>query len=66
MIGKIKNQIDIICSNCGSEIVVYELNDGSPLRNYDCALCPTCGKKIHEDYIVGGFVSELKTANEIK
>ena len=61
MNGKVRNQIEIKCSNCGSEIIIYELNDGSPCRNYDYALCPSCGKKIHEDYIVGEFIAELKT-----
>lgn len=64
MIGKIRNKIDKICLFCGSKVVIYELNDSSPCRCYDSVLCPKCQKKIHEDYIVGEFVAELKHIGE--
>lgn len=48
------------CPKCGAKVIVKELNDGSPSRNYDCALCPSCGEIIFEKYIVGEFVTELK------
>lgn len=59
MIGKERNRIEKICPKCGAKVLIRELNDGSPARTYDSALCPTCGEKIHEDYIVGEFVTEL-------
>lgn len=64
MIGKIRNQIKKVCPHCGCEVIIYELNDGSPCRSYDSASCPNCGKTIHKDYIVGEFVSELKNIDE--
>ena len=66
MIGKIRNQFDKVCPYCGSVVVIYELNDGSPCRCYDSVLCPTCKKKIHEDYIVGEFDVRLKEVEETK
>lgn len=60
MIGSIRNQFEKICPKCGKIIIIKELNDGSSKRDYDCALCPVCGEKIHEDYIVGVFETELK------
>lgn len=64
MIGRIRNQIEKVCPYCGSEVIISELNDGSPCRSYEFAKCPTCEKIIHEDNIVGEFVSELKDTNE--
>lgn len=66
MIGKIRHEFVLNCSHCGSEVVIYELNDGSPCRSYDSVLCPNCGEKIHEDYIVGEFVAELKKSDKLK
>ena len=66
MIGKVRNQFDKVCPYCGSEVIIKELNDGSPSRCYDSVLCPTCKKKIHEDYIVGEFDVRLKESEEIK
>lgn len=60
MKGKIRNRIDKVCPYCGCEVIIYELDYDSPFRTYDSVLCPTCKEKIHEDYIVGEFVSELK------
>lgn len=59
MIGTERNRIVKTCSRCGARVLIKELNDGSPSRNYDSALCPNCKNKIHEDYIVGEFVCEL-------
>lgn len=64
MKDKIRNQIEKVCPYCGSEVIISELNDGSPCRSYDSASCPNCGETIHKDYIVGEFVSELKDTNE--
>lgn len=60
MKGSVRNTIEMICPLCGREVIIKELNDGSPARTYDSALCPNCGTKIYEDYIVGEFVTELK------
>ena len=65
MKDKIRNQIEKVCPYCGSEVIISELNAGSPCRNYDSASCPNCGKKIHEDYIVGEFVAKLKIIDEV-
>lgn len=68
MRGAIRNQIEKVCPRCGSEVVIYELNDGSPCRSYDSVLCPTCGEEIHKDYIVGefaAFLAESKDTNRI-
>ena len=40
MKGKIRNRIELTCPNCNTDVIIYELNDGSPCRSYDCALCP--------------------------
>lgn len=37
-----------------------EVNDGSPMRVYDCALCPECGETLYEKAIVGAFETEIK------
>ena len=65
MIGKIRNQIEKVCPYCGSEVIIFELNDGSPCRSYEFAKCPTCKKIIHEDNIVGEFVAKLKIIDEV-
>ena len=59
MIGSIRNTINLTCPKCGAKLIVKELNDGSPMRTYDSALCPVCGEKVHEDYIVGEFIVEI-------
>ena len=64
MLGKRRNQIEMTCPNCNRVIIIYELNDGSPCRSYECALCPNCHTKIHEDYIVGEFDAVLKNIDE--
>lgn len=65
MIGKIRNQIEKVCPYCGNEVIISELNDGSPCRSYEFASCPNCGKTIHEDNIVGEFVAKLKILDEV-
>lgn len=60
MKGSVRNQFIKKCLECGKIILIKELNDGSPSRNYDIVLCPECNAKIHEDIIVGEFIAEVK------
>lgn len=52
--------MEVVCPYCGTTIIVNEINDGSPMRTYEYAICPKCKKIVHEDYIVGEFNSEIK------
>ena len=60
MRGSIRNQFEMTCPKCGATVIIKEVNDGSPMRCYDCALCPKCHETIYEKAIVGAFVTEIK------
>lgn len=47
------------CPKCGATVIIKEVNDGSPMRVYDCALCPECGEILYEKAIVGAFETEF-------
>lgn len=53
MIGSIRNQFEMTCPKCGATVIIKEVNDGSPMRVYDRALCPECGESLYEKAIVG-------------
>ena len=48
------------CPKCGATVIIKEVNDGSPMRIYDCALCPKCHETLYEKAIVGAFETEIK------
>lgn len=58
--GSIRNQFEMTCQKCGATVIIKEVNDGSPMRVYDCALCPECGETLYEKAIVGAFETEIK------
>lgn len=60
MLGKIRDQFEMKCPKCGATVVIKEIDDGSPARCYDSALCPKCSTKVYEKSIVGVFETELK------
>ena len=60
MRGSIRNQFEMTCPKCGATVIIKEVNDGSPMRVYDCALCPECGEILYEKAIVGAFETEIK------
>lgn len=59
MRGSIRNQFEMTCPKCGATVIIKEVNDGSPMRVYDCALCPECGEILYEKAIVGAFETEF-------
>lgn len=60
MRGSIRNQFEMTCPKCGATVIIKEENDGSPMRVYDCVLCPECGESLYEKAIVGAFETEIK------
>ena len=59
MRGSIRNQFEMRCPKCRATVIIKEVNDGSPMRVYDCALCPECGEILYEKAIVGAFETEF-------
>lgn len=64
MIGHIRNTIKKQCPNCGEYVLINEINDGSPARTYDKAICPNCKTILHEHNIVGAFEEHLISKEE--
>ena len=60
MRGSIRNQFEMRCPKCGATVIIKEVNDGSPMRSYDCALCPKCHETLYEKAIVGAFEIGIK------
>ena len=60
MIGSIRDQFEMTCPKCGATVIVKEVNDGSTMRIYDCALCPNCHETLYKKAIVGAFETEIK------
>lgn len=50
----------LLCQYGRVGTVTKEVNEGSPMRVYDCTLCPECGETLYEKAIVGAYETEIK------
>lgn len=59
MLDSIRNQFEKKCPKCGAVVIVKEVNDGTPARCTEYALCPNCKEVLCEKSIVGTFETEI-------